>query len=113
MIYINKPCKVMHHRGDSLSLFFDLRDGDSITFDPYPIGPDDEFYFAILEPNQIWENAIVKKKIQSKDLKQLQVNIEPKDTMCLIPGLYYYQIKLRNNKDVYTLMNRTPFWINE
>ena len=106
--------EVTMHRGDSLKLSFDVFLGDSLTKSLYNISEEDNIYFAILEPNQPWEAAIVKKKLSVAQDSKINVTIEPKDTMCLLPGLYYFQLKLRNRAgEVYTLNPRERFYIFE
>ena len=71
----------------------------------------DEIYWALMEPNQPWEQAIVKKKL---DISNLNVSLKPNDTLCLYPDQYYYQFKMRTaGGDVYTLCPRTSFYILE
>ena len=42
------------------------------------------------------------------------ISLKPQDTMCLIPGLYYYQLKLRTaDEEVFTLIPKTAFYILE
>ena len=109
MFYIN-PVEIRHHRGDSLKLSFDILEGNNLDNIEYTIKSSDEIYFAILEPNQPWELALVKKKVVGEN----SIILDPKDTMCIYPGLYYYQFKLRvSPTEVYTLCPRTPFWIQE
>lgn len=58
----------------------------------------DEVYFGIMEPNQPFECALVRKMFTKKDLNKygdVIININSSDTRCLHPGKYYYQIKAR------------------
>lgn len=61
----------------------------------------DNLYFAIMEPNQRWEDAIVKKTFDYKDFDHEHlcaiVHLYPEDTEYLNPGTYYYQVKLRRD----------------
>lgn len=109
-------------RGDTFSMPIYINQGDNMTKILYSLQAHDELYFALMEPNQPWEQAIVKKKYTCSDNQEdggVIIALEPKDTMCLFPGLYYYQIKARifdyeNNK--YIVNSITPklqFWIEE
>lgn len=111
MLYINTVPEIHIHRGDTSIIPSTIYSGDNLSRELYTLMNGDEIYFALLEPNQCWENAIVKKKFVDTDFK---IKLDPKDTMCLIPGLYYYQIKLRNKDgEVYTLCNRSKLYILE
>ena len=72
-----------------------------------------------MEPNQPWEQAILKKKLDHNDQVDgtISLRFKPSDTMCLLPGLYYYQVKIRLFEDgeaiVNTIIPKTHFWIEE
>ena len=102
-----------------------------------------ELYFAIMEPNQPFEFAIVKKKydydnppeyVTSEELgtclcKQftffdfngvaIKINLKPEDTVNLLPGRYYYTVKLKTNNtedgsySVKTIVDKTLFYVLE
>ena len=97
MFILKNNNKIIINRGDSgkftLSPF--IRNG--LTNYNYVFNPEDEVYLGVMEPNQIWEEALIKKKYDYKDVKEdgtIDILFDSKDTQCLIPGLYYYQIKL-------------------
>ena len=85
----------------------------------------DHLYFALLEPGQKWEDAIVKKVYWANDIDPIEkvvlIHFYPEDTEHLVPGNYYYQIKLqrcpRSTKDGFehidTVVPRTKFVIVE
>lgn len=85
----------------------------------------DHLYFALLLPNQKWEDAIVKKVFWANDIdpehKVVLLHFYPEDTEYLTPGNYYYQIKLQrcpqSTKDGFehidTVVPRTKFVILE
>lgn len=108
-------------RGDTLNLPVHINQGDSMTYIAYELQPLDEVYFALMEPNQPWEQAILKRKYTLEDLEEgvLSIKFRPSDTMCLLPGLYYYQIKVRiydystGEYIVNTIIPKTHFWIEE
>ena len=76
-----------------------------------------------MEPNQPFECALVKKKYTKETVRHDQcgnilIKIESEDTVALIPGKYYYQIKLRkyteyDDYDVITVIDKTEFWVQE
>lgn len=73
--------------GTQLNPFrFDLRD--------YPTA---YILFAVMEPNQDFDKAILKKTYTYKDVNtngDVVIKFTPKDTAFLAPGKYYYEIKL-------------------
>ena len=111
MFFIDTLAEMSMHRGDTKIIKPIIYCGDKLSGKLYKLNDGDELYFALLEPNQCWENAILKKKYMNPDF---EIKLNPRDTMCLIPGLYYYQIKLRNkDNEVYTLCNRSKLYILE
>lgn len=108
-------------RGDTLHLPIEINQGTALNPIRYDLAEKDEVYFGLMEPNQPWELAILKKKYTLADTynSQIIIDLKPKDTMCLYPGLYYYQVKVRiydeANDDfiVNTIIPKTHFWIEE
>ena len=121
MLSITSIGQIRLTRGDSLEFPLYINQGDNLDPLAYVMNQYDELYFAIMEPNQPWEQAIVKQKYTHESLKDdaIWIKLRPKDTMCLLPGLYYYQVKIRTYDfmtDEYlvnTLMPKTQFWIEE
>ena len=67
----------------------------------YALGNDDILCFAVTEPHQDFEHAIIK-KVFTKDSpidedRDLIISFKPEDTEYLVPGVYYYQVKLRRH----------------
>ena len=63
----------------------------------YQLQEGDKVYFGIMEPNQPFTHAIVRKVLTVADLNRYGdpvVILRPDDTERLIPGLYYYEVKL-------------------
>lgn len=109
---------IVLNRGDSYS--FDLTIADITNDGDYTLSNDDALYFGIMDPNQPFENALIKKKFTADDVNgdgTITIDIKPDDTIDLIPGLYYYCIKLHqvnaeeNIDNVYTVINKTKFII--
>lgn len=82
---------------------------------------EDEVYFGLMENNQVFENAIVKKKFNKLNLgikNNIIIKIDPIDTVNLIPGKYWYQIKAKlinnyNKPEVNTVIQKTLFYIED
>lgn len=121
MFSIGSSGEICLTRGDTARIDVNINQGTSMNPVKYIIQPGDEIYFGLMEPNQPFEQAILKKKLTSKDLvdSTLFIILNPKDTMCLLPGLYYYQIKAKifnpaiNDFMVNTIINKKRFYIEE
>lgn len=116
------------NRGDSYELTVKVfRGGDSSK--PYFLTTSDAVYFALLNPHQRFEDAILIKGYTLEDQNvhtgEISVKIIPNDTRSLTPGVYYYTAKLQRGgtletindfdepDEVCTLIDRTKFIINE
>lgn len=131
----NKIIKI--NRGDSYE--FDVKITQKNSDEPYilEVGKD-IVYFALLFPHQPFEHAKewqvkgywAEDNDQDTSTGNIKIKIEPADTRHLMPGVYYYTVKLRrmlpggartvlNNIDdsklveVRTIVDRTKFIINE
>lgn len=106
-------------RGDTYSFELNIDDdGES-----YQLTGDDTVYFGIMDPNQRFEDALVKKKFTVDDLDpagNLIIQINPEDTLDLLPGRYFYAVKLlrdhldEDGTEVYnveTVVDKTKFII--
>lgn len=110
-------------RGDSARYPLFINQGSDIEPFRYDLRDKDELYLGIMEPNQPFECALVKKKYTKASIRldqddNILIKIEPEDTVALIPGKYYYQIKLRkyteyDDYDVITIIDKTEFWVQE
>ena len=111
------------NRGDTAVIPLELNLGSAAYPEYYELKDGDFVYFALLEANQKWENAILKKTLSLEDydsqLHIVNIRFEPEDTEYLLPGNYYYQIKLFRSADntedkfdhVDTIIDRTRFTI--
>lgn len=98
-LYLIKKNKVITMtRGDYLSLEIELKSGKFPNEIKYNLGEGDYLFFGLMEPNQPFEKAILKKEFTYDDYDiengTLRIKIEPDDTLMLMPGTYYYQIKV-------------------
>jgi hypothetical protein len=112
-----------------------LNRGDSFEFKVSTnLSEADVAYFALLYPHQRFEDAILTKGYTFADqidkdginTNIISVKIEPMDTKCLTPGIYYYTVKTycggtlneddgtyEDAKEVHTIIERTKFIIND
>lgn len=111
------------NRGDSFRMPLVLNIGTK--FEPMRLTLDDYsfVYFAVMEPNQPFENALIRKKFTKDDLLEngdILIKFKPQDTQCVLPGKYYYQVKLQkvnpdntDDYEVHTVIDKTLFYILE
>jgi len=85
-------------RGDvaETSLYINL--GTELEPLNYELDENDRVYLGIMEPNQPFELALVKKVFTKEDFDFenhcLNIIFKSEDTEFLVPGNYYYEIKL-------------------
>lgn len=95
----------------------------------YLLTANDVVYFALLYPNQRFEDAILIQgythEDQNQDNGEIVIKLSVNNTRGLTPGIYYYTVKLQrggtleaiddfdNPEEVRTLIERTKFIINE
>ena len=122
MFDISKEGNIQLIRGDTLSLVLFINQGNELVPSRYILGDNDEVYFALMEPNQLFENAILK-KVFTKETSEftedgdLIITLDPSDTENLLEGQYIYTIKLRttnldtNREEVRTVVTEHQFSI--
>lgn len=134
----NKIIKIS--RGDSYEFTVKITQRNNI--DPYILDSEkDAVYFAILLPHQAFEDADPERQVKGYDASEqdqvfnkltgeptettgnITIKIEPNDTRCLAPGIYYYTVKLQRGgtlsiindldtpDEVRTIIDRTKFII--
>ena len=90
-------------RGDNATFPLFINTGTSlepVRFD-LRYNPGSELYLGVCQPNERFEDAIIRKKYTGADLfnfnsnGDLMVEFTTEDTEYLLPGVYYYEIKLR------------------
>lgn len=113
------------NRGDSFTIPLALNAGTTLDPMQYDATETSYLYFAVMEPNQPFETALIKKKYRILDMErdeddQLLIKFKPQDTQCVLPGKYYYQVKVQSvNPDdvtdytVDTVIDKTLFYILE
>lgn len=112
------------NRGDSFEVTLFINAGTEISPERYTLAENDTLYFAVMEPNQRFEDAILKKMYTSDSDKtedgDIIIAFYPNDTEYLLPGKYYYTAKLRshigegdsdNDYEVQTVIPQKEFFI--
>ena len=115
MIFTPKEIEFNLSRGDSFSLPIVLNQGTQLVFKPYTLTENDTIYVGIMEPQQSFEDAIIRKKLSMNDECDEDGNVilklNPQDTENLMTGLYYLTIKLKQGVDVTTVLSMKKFYI--
>ena len=111
------------NRGDSFRLPLMLNYGTKMEPLMYRMTPKSFVYFAVMEPNEPFENALIRKKYTIDDVDEdgnIVIKFRPQDTQCVLPGKYYYQVKLQRlnlddpeDYEVDTVIDKTQFFILE
>lgn len=122
MFYIENTGIIRITRGDSAEAPLFMNQGCELNPIRYELKDNDEVYFGVMEPNYPFEQAIIKKKYTKNDVNEygdVVVKFSSEDTVNLIPGKYFYSIKLnkwdeeKQIYDIYTIVERTQFFIEE
>lgn len=110
------------NRGDNFIFEFRINLGTNVNPIPYQLLSSDNLYLGVCEPNQIFEDAIIKKVFTSSAMSEdgiINIEFNATDTLYLLPGIYYYSIKLKqvdeetSKEKVITLLPKTKFIIIE
>lgn len=122
MFNISKNGIVTVNRGDSFEFPILLSIGNPLNDIIYPLREHDTVYIGIMEPNQRFEDALIKKVCKQQDQDKfgyVVAQFRSLDTLNVLPGKYYYQVKLQtlNQKtgeyDTETIVDKTLFYIQE
>ena len=97
-----------------------INNGTDIAPVRYVLNSSDTVYFAIMEPNKSFEDAILKKVFtvenEMTDQGDIWIKLDPIDTEHLLPGKYFYTVKLKTISDdgkytVRTIITEKEFWL--
>lgn len=113
------------NRGDSFSFDLTLPTDKNTRL----LAIDEVVYFALMYPHQPIEDAIILRGYthDDQDVKTgaITIKLSPSDTRHLLPGVYYYTVKLQKGGtpgiigdydepvEVCTIIERTKFIVNE
>lgn len=111
------------NRGDTFEFALNIADKNFVDT-AYILQGNDAIYFGLMLPNQSFEEAIIRKKIAAgsscvASTGEITITLTPEDTLELLPGRYYYMIKLKLDhisngqriQGVETVINKTKFII--
>ena len=113
------PTKIIEiTRGDSFLYPLFINIGTEMYPERYLLKDDDVVYFAVMEPNQRFEDAILKKVYTAADEEtadgDVLIKLDSMDTQYLLPGKYYYTIKVKfsdSKLPIQTIIDNREFWI--
>ena len=111
MFTISKNYIITATHGDDFSFNYSINLGTPMQEDIYTLTDGDYLFLGVMEHNQDFEQALIKKTFTKDNIviKTGEVNIKftSKDTINVVPGEYRYEIKLfKNNGEVITLLNK-------
>ena len=99
MISISPNHIIEINRGDDASFAFRVPFwGAGVDDEQYVLKEGDTLYVGIMEPNSSFEHALVRKAYTSADNDEngdVTISLASNDTICLLPGTYYIQAKLK------------------
>lgn len=116
------------NRGDSFSHEIRIPEVNNYT-NNHLLEDNEVVYFALLYPNQPFEEAILidgyTREEQDDDTGEITITLSASETRKLAPGIYYYTVKLQRGgtlndatdldepDEVRTIIERTKFIVNE
>lgn len=121
MLTVNKYNILTFNKGDDIELSLFLDCGSALSPIQYELTNDDTLYFGIIEYNQPFECALVRKIFTKNDIDEnnnITIKLSGNDTYNIVPGEYSYEIKLKRdtgngNYEVHTVVSRTKLIILE
>lgn len=99
---ISKNQIITLHRGDTFEASLFINKGHPLDPERYVLDANDKLYFGIMEANQPFEFALIGKMYTSEDLDEdgdVVIKIESKETEYVLPGTYYYEVKLEHTNE--------------
>lgn len=112
---IEKNFVITINRGDYLEKEFVFTTGPFLEEKPLVVNEGDIIFFGLMDPNQHFEHALIKKEFGKKDITEdgeFTLILESEETLDLVPGIYYYSIKLlTSDSKIKTLIPKTKFII--
>ena len=120
MFHISNEGNIQLTRGDTLKLALFINKGTMLEPQRYALTENDTIYFALMELNQPFEEAILKKVFTTSSSEftedgDLIITLISEDTENLLEGEYKYTIKLKTTHDdtydVNTVVTEHSFYI--
>lgn len=112
MFNISQNKLITMTRGDSALFSLSINRGTIAEPDYYELQEGDKLYFGVTEPHKSFELGLIMKVLTSEDCigSIVAITLKPEDTEYVLPGTYYYSLKLRTaDDDVYTIIDKRKF----
>ena len=96
MIDISLNNTITLNHGDNFYAELFLDEGTDYYCTKHILQEGEYVYFAIEEPNQPFEKALVRKVFDKSNLTEnntVKITLSSEDTINILPGTYYYEIK--------------------
>lgn len=117
MTNISNNGLITMNRGDTFSYPIYINLSNKAHTEWYLLDKDDTIYISVCEPNAIFEHGIIRKVLTKDDFdieKRAWFKLSSAETENLLPGTYYYEIKIKLfNGSVSTIVPRKKFIILE
>lgn len=120
MSNINISNVITIHKGTTIKAPIFINIGTKLVPKNYTLVEGDTLYISIMEPNQSFDYGVIRKKLTKANLDELgfaRFSLDPTDTINLLSGVYYIQMKLKladsgtTPGGVATIMPKTKFII--
>lgn len=102
-------------KGDYVCVPLFINIGTRLEMDNYTLKEGDIVYFSIMEPNQKFEEGVIRKTFNKNNLDSkglVNIKIESTETDKILPGRYYMEIKLKlASGAISTIVPKTKFYI--
>lgn len=101
------------NRGDDFTLPVILNKGSNMSPELFNLKAEDVIYLGVMEYNMTFETAVIRKHITGvvTDNNKVEFTFNSDDTINLLPGLYYYMVKVVIDGKVTTILDKTQFRI--
>lgn len=115
MLTVGRDGSIQISRGDSFFVPLFINEGTDLEPIRYELNEGDLVYVGVMEPNQPFEKAIIK-KVYNKDSEKTEFGdllliFDVEDTEYLHQGQYYYSVKIKRGDKVDTLIPERNFII--
>ena len=127
MFDITRNGIITMNRGDTWKTKIYVNVGTELDPHGYPLKSNDYLYFGVMEPNQPFDRALIRKRYDAssavgpseEDEGWYWIEFDVEDTEKVLPGTYYYEVKLLRARDdpdkvdIDTIIPKTKFVIYE
>lgn len=100
-------------RGDTFQAPIFINAGNDLSPLRYVLAEGDKLYVGIMEPNQPFETALIRKVLTVENLndrKDAVLTLTPEETEKLLPGKYYYSVKLQKASEAVNTVIPERIW---